>query len=395
MTYSLPGPKPISVLLIDDDELLLQELSEALEAVGSVVFKLPDASKLDCKSVEVFDLMILDISMPGSDGFDIISRLSNCSRAPELILVSGFGSDVLQSARESAERGGIKVRATLSKPVDIGELSLFLLPDYHGLESLMMESGDGEAGAVVIGDVIADPDKQVFLPRRRTADGTIEGFRVAVPGMDGATRQVPPALSPEQVLLQLDTQLQASQRFFASLPEDFRILDAHIDLPLQAMLSPDIAQHLMEYCAAHASHARQTTFVLQHHSVHINDSTVLRALARLRMMEYGLALSNVGRADSALSQIAALPLTEICVDGELVRQARLWTKSAEIVMSVTTLGHRLALRVSAAGIATEQDLRLIRGAGIDVYEGSTVGPPMTATQFRDFIADNPTATGQA
>ena len=394
MKYSLPGAKPVSVLLIDDDQLLLQELSEALEAVGSVVYKLPDASKLDCKSVEVFDLMILDISMPGSDGFDIINRLSHCSRTPEVILVTGFGAEVLQSAKEAAERGGVRVRATLTKPVDIGDLSLLLLPGYSRLENLVAENKDPDADAVALEEAISNPGRQVFLPRRRSRDSAIDGFRVTPPGTRTAAG---PAIGllPDQALLLLDTQIKAARLLIESLPENYRLLGFSIELPLRAMIEQDAAHRLMECCANHAEHARQITFVLQHHSVHIHDSAVLRALARLRMLEYGLALDNVGRAESALSQIAALPLTEICVDGELVRQARLWTKSAEVVMSVTTLGHRLALRVSASGIATEQDLRLIRGAGVDVYEGSAVGPPMTADEFRAFIADTTAKAGNS
>lgn len=112
------------ILVVDDEASIVRLFVRALQAAGySEVRGLTDPLEaLICLDSEDFDLVILDLNMPGMDGFtllrEISARLSKDSFLP-VMAVSGMGSP---DAKERAFREGAK--DYLVKPIDIKELVL-------------------------------------------------------------------------------------------------------------------------------------------------------------------------------------------------------------------------------------------------------------------------------
>lgn len=107
-----------SILLVDDEPMLREELSEALEfegfdvqAVGSV------AEALQSCSETRFDLIITDLKMPQKGGLDLLTALQDLSDPPLAFVLSGHGAE---SNRVEAMRLG--ARDCFSKPVDPDDL---------------------------------------------------------------------------------------------------------------------------------------------------------------------------------------------------------------------------------------------------------------------------------
>jgi len=72
---------------------------------------------------EVFDLMILDVMMPGIDGFELLKHVRREPRTADLpvILLTGRSQD------EDVFNGyHLGADVFLTKPVDFGELSVFV-----------------------------------------------------------------------------------------------------------------------------------------------------------------------------------------------------------------------------------------------------------------------------
>jgi DNA-binding NtrC family response regulator len=106
------------VLLVDDEEDFLSTLSERLEIRGlkvSTVTKGEDAvAKIEA---EAFDLIVLDLSMPGIDGLETLKRIKSKQPEAEIIILSGKGS-----IRTSIEAMKLGAEDFLQKPVDMTEL---------------------------------------------------------------------------------------------------------------------------------------------------------------------------------------------------------------------------------------------------------------------------------
>jgi DNA-binding response OmpR family regulator len=77
------------VLLIDDDKRLHELLTTYLEQNGFSVTGAPDGQRgLSALDTEPFDVVLLDIMMPGMDGLEVCRRIRAKSRVPILMLTA-------------------------------------------------------------------------------------------------------------------------------------------------------------------------------------------------------------------------------------------------------------------------------------------------------------------
>ena len=113
--------KGIKVMLVDDEEQFVHTLAERMsmrDAGTKVALNGEEALQLVANG-EVPDVMVLDLRMPGIDGFEMIRRLRADPQLQELdiVVVSGLADD------EILENGGLPADVILySKPVPFREL---------------------------------------------------------------------------------------------------------------------------------------------------------------------------------------------------------------------------------------------------------------------------------
>ena len=82
------------ILVIDDDCELCDLLQEYLEPEGFEVQTIHDGKKgLEKALSETFDLVVLDIMLPGLNGFEVLRNLRNISEIP-VIMLTARGEDV-------------------------------------------------------------------------------------------------------------------------------------------------------------------------------------------------------------------------------------------------------------------------------------------------------------
>ncbi len=86
------GPPDIKILCVDDDPLILQMLGDILRLRGYTVVTAPDGETgLDAAARECPDLILLDVMMPGIDGFELCRLLKSdavLKSAPIVILTA-------------------------------------------------------------------------------------------------------------------------------------------------------------------------------------------------------------------------------------------------------------------------------------------------------------------
>lgn len=106
------------VLLVDDEEDFLKTLAERLEARGLKVSTA--TSGLEAVSdteKNGYDLIVLDLSMPGIDGLETLKRIKARQPEAEIIMLTGQGS-----IRTGIEAMKLGAEDYLQKPVNISVL---------------------------------------------------------------------------------------------------------------------------------------------------------------------------------------------------------------------------------------------------------------------------------
>ncbi|MES0328363.1 MAG: EAL domain-containing protein, partial [Gammaproteobacteria bacterium] len=71
-------------------------------------------------------VIIMDLTMPGIDGVELIRYLASVDSKAGIILMSGFDVSVLHSAKELADSRGLYILGALEKPISIDNLETIL-----------------------------------------------------------------------------------------------------------------------------------------------------------------------------------------------------------------------------------------------------------------------------
>ena len=109
--------QPDTILIVDDDDLLRTLIRETLALDGFGVLEAESGEQIDgVLASHRVDLIILDISLPGADGFAIMRRLREQSQIPVIMLTAK--SDVVDRVV------GLELGADdyICKPVEMREL---------------------------------------------------------------------------------------------------------------------------------------------------------------------------------------------------------------------------------------------------------------------------------
>ncbi|MCW1921383.1 response regulator transcription factor [Luteolibacter arcticus] len=132
------------LLIADDEPDLLRALSQAMREEGYAVDEAADGTEALYKVTEWdYDAVILDVMMPGLDGFEVLRRLREIKRTPVLMLTA--------RTKVNDRVHGLDAGADdyISKPVDLVELAARV--------RAIVRRAQGDASSVItIGDVKID-----------------------------------------------------------------------------------------------------------------------------------------------------------------------------------------------------------------------------------------------
>jgi DNA-binding response OmpR family regulator len=111
------------LLLVDDDPDIVEFISTVAEQQGYEVCSICRPSDF-FESFKAFrpSALMLDLAIPDIDGIEIMRWLADEGCRAPIVIISGFGRPVLESAGHLGEARGLKIAATLSKPVRLAAL---------------------------------------------------------------------------------------------------------------------------------------------------------------------------------------------------------------------------------------------------------------------------------
>ncbi len=108
----------VKVLLVDDEEEFVSALAERLDIRGIEAKVATDGEQaLEIIGDESFDVIVLDVIMPGISGLEVLQRIKSEGIGASVILLTGHGS-----TKEGLEGMRMGAFDYLMKPLDIDEL---------------------------------------------------------------------------------------------------------------------------------------------------------------------------------------------------------------------------------------------------------------------------------
>ena len=148
----------LNILLVDDDRNLVTTLSHGLrKAMGkaiSVAVCFSGSETLAMLATQRFDVVISDFNMPGMSGFELLNKIRQDYRETILVLITAYGTDVLE---EDMHRLGI---GYITKPFEPSRLVQIIHGLIQGAETAKTRDGAEIAPRILI----PDPESNAGLP---------------------------------------------------------------------------------------------------------------------------------------------------------------------------------------------------------------------------------------
>lgn len=213
-----PVPPAARVILVEDNDCLREELTFQLEAEGFAVRGAPDAPALDAlMAAEPCDILVLDLNLPGEDGFSIARRL--CDRRRRGIIMLTARDDIEDKLRGFNDGADIY----LVKPVDRRELAACIRAVHRRL---------APGPAPDSGWRLQPASRQLLAPDGRKLDLTSQelvtlSFLLETPGSTRSRRELGSELGIERLQLtdgRINTVMSRLRQKLADFHPELRIV---------------------------------------------------------------------------------------------------------------------------------------------------------------------------
>lgn len=379
------------VLLVVDDEPMISTLVTRVgRSLGFDTIALNDPQEILGALSHGPNVIILDLSMPGADGVEVLRVLAESRCDAAIILMSGFDRRVLTSTSRLAAQLGLTVGGILEKPLRLQSLKDLLrtqqtqarpagaAPATPPLEELQR--------ALTRHELELHYQPQVDLRTRRwTGVEALVRWRHPERGLLYPNTFVGMAEQNGLALALTDEVIDLALREFdpRSLGEPADLALA-INLPPTALVDRGFPEQVLRRVGAAGRAVRGIRFEVTETSVAANPSLALDILTRLRLKGFGLALDDFGTGHSSLELLHDLPFDELKIDLQFVRVIDRDPSARAIVASSVRLAKDLDLRVVAEGIETAMILDIVAALGADVGQGYHIARPMPWAALGDW-----------
>ncbi len=117
----------------------------------------------------------------------------------------------------------------------------------------------------------------------------------------------------------------------------------------------------------------------------MSDPRADAVVAQLREAGISIALDDFGTGYSSLAYLTRFPIDTLKIDRCFIRELTHESEQAAIVTALTTLSHRLNVKVVAEGVETEAELQVIEDLACDEVQGFLVCKPQPAAAIEHWL----------
>jgi EAL domain-containing protein (putative c-di-GMP-specific phosphodiesterase class I)/FixJ family two-component response regulator len=380
------GPR---LLVVDDEPEVVELMVEFAGRAGYRVTATSSPGEFDQLYSDDFAVVMLDLSMPGIDGIELIRRLAARRSRARVVLISGFDERVLEAARQLAASQGLDVLGSLTKPIRLAQLTALL-----DASADIAPVAAARAFQVTLDELqraFADDRLIVhYQPQVELQSGHVIGVEALVRWRHTDGALIPPDMFVELteaagLSLELTWRVIAKAMAHAAVLRSVSNLSIAVNLPPAALTDVAFPDHVVERLRNTDLTPQTVHFEVTETSVAREPVAALDILTRLRLKGFSLAIDDFGTGYSSLEQLGRLPFSALKIDQTFVRRMDRDPSCRAIVNNCIELGHDLGLTVIAEGVETAGVWQTLAKAGCDVVQGYFVSRPAPAEAIAEWL----------
>ncbi|WP_017530649.1 EAL domain-containing response regulator [Pseudomonas fluorescens] len=397
---------PATLLIVDDEPQVRKLLETLLQHEG---YQTRSAScgeeALASVAQQPPDLILLDVMMPGMDGFEVASRLkANPATANiPIIMLSALNEP---GARVSGLHTGAE--EFISKPVEHIELWLRVrnllrlkahgdqLKQHSAMLEQQLQRHSEDSTRMNVHD-LARQDLETALrdaverdeftlhyqPKVDVASGRICALEALLrwdrPGYGAVSPAVfVPVLESLGLIVPVGRwvietvcrQIATWQR------EDIGAVEVAVNVSGHQLIEGDLIADIGLILEQTGVQAHWLEVELTEGSLMDNTQHTIASLQRLRAKGVKIAIDDFGTGYSSLAYLRRFPIDTLKIDIAFIREVTTNPQDAAITRTIIELAHNLKLRVVAEGVETQDQMAFLKEAGCDQIQGYLFSRPL-------------------
>lgn len=375
------------LLILDDDEWVAETMKAMATRLG---FQVRSCSEPDSFFQELTKWdpthLVIDLVMPRVDGIDILNKLAANSCKSHIIISSGVGRRVLESATTSASELGLNVSGSLPKPFKYQEVRRLL-----NKEVIARSPVPAARNAVAIScedlqqALDADEVMPYFQPQISCSSMRLKGFEALARWVRSDGVVIPPndfiELAERTGLInRLTLSIAKKSIEWMSRLDTSELCRLSINISPHDLNSSDLATQLIDICHQYNFPPDRMTLEIIESSAIVEKTTSLHVITKLRVHGFHIAIDDFGTGYSSLMQLVRLPFTELKIDRSFVSTALKSKESESVVKAVIGLGHSLNMITVAEGVEDRETLDFLKKLKCSMAQGYFITKPMPGPQ---------------
>ena len=371
-----PAGQP-RIMVVDDDLHIHAAVGMVLENAGyDHISVLPQKLEERLTSYNPTTIL-LDLSMPGFDGIEVLGLLRMRGFGGRVIVMSGSDRDLIETARRVGQSYGLRMGVGLEKPLKAREIIAAVRTE----EEVAPRS---DAMSDIARGFASGEFRFHYQPKYDLRSRSLVGFESLV-RWQHPNRGL---LLPGAFLAQMMSGGFKAELARASLKDAVRQLEEwhelgsttniSVNVALEDATDPSFLLQLTAAVNAMSAPPASLTVELLESSADVDLHAAAAALTRVRLLGVNVSIDDFGTQSSSLARLQNLPANELKIDRSFVVNLPKFKQDQIIVRSVITMARELGLPAVAEGIEDHDTMRLLVEMGCVYGQGFLFAKAMPA-----------------
>jgi EAL domain-containing protein (putative c-di-GMP-specific phosphodiesterase class I)/ActR/RegA family two-component response regulator len=382
------------ILVIDDDGDVGEFVSAAAQAMGFDCTATTDATAFLKALTPDTTLILLDLMMPEMDGIELLRLLHERKCKAGIVLMSGVGKRVLETAGQLAQVLGLSIVGHLQKPFRLAELEEVLARPAEPVTLPIVQEG---APFITLNEELRSAiERNEFIlhyqPQIHIATGRILGVEALVRWQH-----------PERGLIFPDTFIGRAEELGLidelgwivvnrGMSEVGQFTNGDGEAPMLSVNVSVYSLHDLKFPDTLVSIAEKYGISPANVTIEITESGLINELSRtldiltrLRMKQVKLSVDDFGSGYAMMKQLQNIPATELKIDKSIVQGQHGEGRDRIMVQKTIELGHELGMQVIGEGVETQEQLDFLRLKGCDGAQGYLFSHPLPPAELVSWL----------
>jgi EAL domain-containing protein (putative c-di-GMP-specific phosphodiesterase class I) len=162
-------------------------------------------------------------------------------------------------------------------------------------------------------------------------------------------------------------------------------LSIAVNVSVRQFRHPDFVDEVMQAIAHSGIEPQKLKLELTESLLADGIEVTVAKMGSLKEMGVTLSLDDFGMGYSSLSYLKRLPLDQLKIDREFVKEVLTDANDAAIALTIIGLAQSLGLGVIAEGVETEEQRAFLAAQGCPCYQGYLFCKPLAIAELENFM----------